>query len=258
MHIWIIRAIMLFAAVFGGAFFFVIVFQCWPISNWWDLDPSHKHCINPSVVIALTYGVSALNVVADWTLGLLPIFIVKDLQMSSRQKRLVAVILSIAAIGSTATIVRLPYIGSLKESFDGWNGDFLYNTVGVAIWTTVEVGIGVTAGCLATLRPLIRIAFDKLGVSSSGNRKYRPSGQPNSRSRMTPSHRLDEFAPGHGHTITTITGNRVETARKTSRSRSSSQEQLASPSNKIMKQFVVEYDDEISIEAERRTTLSPK
>ncbi|KAF2167879.1 hypothetical protein M409DRAFT_53830 [Zasmidium cellare ATCC 36951] len=245
LHIWIIRLVMLFAAVFGGAFFFVIVFQCWPISNWWDLDPSHKNCINPDIVIGLTYGISALNVVADWTLGLLPIFIVRGLQMSTRQKRLVAIILSFAAIGSTATIVRLPYIGSLSESFDGWNGDFLYNTVGVAIWTTVEVGVGITAGCLATLRPLIRMAFDRLGVGSSSNRKYRPSGgQPHSRSRMTPSHRLDEFAPGHGHTITTITGNRGETVGKTSRSRSSSQEQLASPSGKIMKQFVVEYDDD--------------
>lgn len=125
------------------------------------------------------------------------------------------------------------------------------DTVGVAIWTTVEVGIGVTAGCLATLRPLIRMAFDKLGVGSSSNRKYRPSGQPHSRSRMTPSHRLDEFAPGHGHTITTITGNRGEPMGKTSRSRSSSQEQLASPSNKIMKQFVVEYEDDFGMGIEK-------
>lgn len=125
MHVMIIWAIMILASVFGGAFFFVIVFQCWPISDWWDLNPAHKNCINPDIIIGLTYGVSALNVIADWTLGILPIFIVKDLQMSHRQKRLVSVILAFAALGSTATIVRLPYIISLKESFLGWNGDFL-------------------------------------------------------------------------------------------------------------------------------------
>lgn len=38
---------------------------------------------------------------------------------------------------------------------------------------------------------------------------------------------------------------------KESRSRSSSQEQLASPSNKIMKQFVVEYEDDLSMDVER-------
>lgn len=124
-HIWIVRLVMILAAVFGFAFFFVIVFQCWPISDWWSLDPNQKHCIKPEIVVGLTYGVSGLNVIADWTLGILPAFIVKDLQMSTRQKRLVAVILSFAAIGSSATIVRLPYVGSLSQSFDGSNGDFL-------------------------------------------------------------------------------------------------------------------------------------
>ncbi|KAF2210361.1 hypothetical protein CERZMDRAFT_28819, partial [Cercospora zeae-maydis SCOH1-5] len=155
-HICIIRMVMLLGLVFGVAFTFVIIFQCWPISDWWSLDPRQKHCIKPEVVVGLTYGVSGLNVIADWTLGILPAFIVKDLQMSTRQKRLVAVILSFAAIGSSATIVRLPYVGSLIESFDGWEGDFLFNTVGVAIWTTVEIGVGITAGCMATLRPLFR------------------------------------------------------------------------------------------------------
>ena len=117
--------IMILAAVFGFAFLFVIIFQCWPISDWWSLDPTQKHCIKPDIVIGLTYGVSGLNVIADWTLGILPAFIVKDLQMSVRQKRLVAIILSFAAVGSTATIVRLPYVGSLAQSFDGSNGDFL-------------------------------------------------------------------------------------------------------------------------------------
>ncbi|EME41951.1 hypothetical protein DOTSEDRAFT_135077 [Dothistroma septosporum NZE10] len=264
-HMWIIRMVIILSAVFGGGFFFVIVFQCWPISNWWDLDPSHKNCINPDIVIGLTYGVSALNIIADWTLGLLPIFIVRSLQMSTRQKRLVAVILSFAAIGSTATIVRLPYIGSLKQSFDGRNGDFLFKTVGVAIWTTVEIGVGITAGCAATLRPLLRMAVDRLGIGSSHSRKYQSSAQTHSRSRIAPgSHPLDEFAPGHGVTITTITGNQGKVDRI--RSSSSSQEPLASPDHKITKHFVIEYDDEVSEDAHQdsresrdwRSTMSPR
>lgn len=116
---------MILSAILGFAFSFVLVFQCWPVSDWWSLDPTQKHCINPTVVIGLTYAVSGLNVIADWSLGILPIFVVKDLQMSTRQKKMVSGILAFAAIGSTATIVRLPYIGSLEESFDGSDGDFL-------------------------------------------------------------------------------------------------------------------------------------
>ena len=262
-HIWIVRMVMVLAAVFGFAFFFVLVFQCWPISDWWSLDINQKHCIKPDIVVGLTYGVSGLNVIADWTLGILPAFVVKDLQMSVRQKRLVAVILSFAAIGSSATIVRLPYVGSLKESFKGSEGDFLckyshtllnlniadspaVDTVGVAIWTTVEIGIGITAGCMATLRPLIRLAFEKLGVgSSNGARRSGPLPHSQSRGRATP---LDDFvmvSPKHGRTITTITGNDREDSGSARRSDSSSRERLAGHDvpDKITRMFVVEYDD---------------
>jgi hypothetical protein len=53
-------------------------------------------------------------------------------------------------IGSTATIVRIPYIKQLAQD------DFLYSTTDVAIWSTVEPGIGITAAAMATLRPLFR------------------------------------------------------------------------------------------------------
>jgi len=38
-------------------------------------------------------------------------------------------------------------------------GDFLYSTMDVAIWSTVEVGIGIVASAAATLRPLFRVFF---------------------------------------------------------------------------------------------------
>jgi hypothetical protein len=38
----------------------------------------------------------------------------------------------------------------------------------VAIWSTVEPGIGITASCVATLRPLVRKLKWNLGIGSSG------------------------------------------------------------------------------------------
>ncbi|KFY31853.1 hypothetical protein V493_00737 [Pseudogymnoascus sp. VKM F-4281 (FW-2241)] len=37
--------------------------------------------------------------------------------------------------------------------------DFLYSTMDVAIWSTVEVGIGIVASAAATLRPIFRAFF---------------------------------------------------------------------------------------------------
>jgi hypothetical protein len=42
--------------------------------------------------------------------------------------------------------------------------DFLYDTVDVAIWSSVEQGLAITAGCLATLQPLVKFIAFKLGL----------------------------------------------------------------------------------------------
>lgn len=68
--------------------------------------------------------------------------------------------------GSTATIVRIPYLKQLALS------DFLYSTTDVAIWSTVEPGIGITAAAMACLRPLFRtfLSRSRLFGSSSAKR----------------------------------------------------------------------------------------
>lgn len=124
-HIWIIRIVMAASIVCGAAFAIIILLQCTPIETWWTLDPDDGKCLRWTYMGALAYTISGLNVIADWVFGILPIFIVKGLAMSRRQKVLVACILAFAAVGSTATIVRLPFISSLKQSYLGRNGDFL-------------------------------------------------------------------------------------------------------------------------------------
>lgn len=122
---------------------------------------------------------------------------------------------------------------------------FPVNTVGVAIWTTVEIGVGITAGCMATLRPLFRMALEKMGVASSSGGKRSGATPGPSRGRATP---LDDFvmvSPKHGRTITTITGNDRERHESERSSGSSSRERLSRPlPDKITKNFVVEYDED--------------
>jgi hypothetical protein len=98
-HIWIIRTIMIIAAFLGTAYTFLVIFQCSPISVWWDLDPDHNGtCLSASLVVIFTYVVSGLNSFADWTFGILPIFIVKDLQMKKRAKVIVSGVIGLAAM----------------------------------------------------------------------------------------------------------------------------------------------------------------
>ncbi|KAG9945081.1 integral membrane protein, partial [Aureobasidium melanogenum] len=163
-HIWIIRWIMIFNVLFGVPYCLLITFQCKPVSFWWDLNPDHHgKCISPKVIVINTYIISVLNSVADWTFGILPFFIVRKLQMKRQTKIMVASILGFAALGSTATIVRTPFVHTLAD----FKGEFLYNNADVAIWTTVELGIGCTAANAACLRPLLSRFRAHFGVPST-------------------------------------------------------------------------------------------
>jgi hypothetical protein len=76
--------------------------------------------------------------------------------------------------GSTATIIRIPYLSQLMDT-----KDFLFATVDVAIWSTVEPGIGITCAALACCRPLVRnfLSRSRLWGSSTGH--IRGTSRPN-------------------------------------------------------------------------------
>lgn len=157
--------------LFSIFYFFVVVFQCSPVQFFWTQYEGVKgKCVNPRIITGSTYAHSALSASADWTLGTIPIFLVWDLAMNPRTKVSVALILALGALGSTATIVRIPYIKQLAQD------DFLYSTTDVAIWSTVEPGIGITAAAMATLRPLFRtfLSRSKLFGASSRSQNIHP------------------------------------------------------------------------------------
>lgn len=87
---------MLGAMIFGIIYLFLTIFQCQPISGWWTIPK--QGCFKPNVVLGTMYTASIVNAVGDWTFGLLPIFIVRELNMSLRTKIAVSCILGFAAM----------------------------------------------------------------------------------------------------------------------------------------------------------------
>lgn len=45
--------------------------------------------------------------------------------------------------------------------------DFLWDSIPIAIWSTVEQCLAITAGCLATLQPLVKKIRSKLGMTTT-------------------------------------------------------------------------------------------
>ncbi|KAL2210664.1 hypothetical protein CC79DRAFT_1366047 [Sarocladium strictum] len=160
--IWTVTGI---TEVYSLFFFLLFVLQCRPTALFWlryTASPPEGHCLDATVVSNAFYGYSAISCLTDWTYALLPIFLVWNLQMNRSTKISVIVILAAGVIASSATIVRFPYLNTLTDI-----DDFLYSTSDVAIWSTVETGIGITAAAVATLRPLLRAIFT--GSSAPGH-----------------------------------------------------------------------------------------
>ncbi|KAF1974362.1 hypothetical protein BU23DRAFT_434037, partial [Bimuria novae-zelandiae CBS 107.79] len=160
LHIWIIRAAMFISIVAGAAFFFVTLFQCNPISYFWNTSTQDGTCVNIEVIIALAYLYSVFSIISDFIFAILPAFLVMTLQLKRSTKVALIPLLAMGCIASAAVVARVPYMKTFRSK------DFLWETTDIAIWSTVEQGLAITAGSLATIRPLLNLVLARLGISS--------------------------------------------------------------------------------------------
>ncbi|KAI1844954.1 hypothetical protein JX266_008970 [Neoarthrinium moseri] len=153
--IWAVLAVVLAFNIF---YFLIALLQCRPIGYFWlRVLPTTPRgtCVSEEVATGSTYAASAVNAFADWVLGLLPVALVWNLELSRRSKISIAAILGLGVIASSATLIRIPYVWQLTH-----DADFLYVFTDFLIWSTVENGLGLIASSIATLRPLFRKPVD--------------------------------------------------------------------------------------------------
>ncbi|RAH57712.1 cation-transporting ATPase 4 [Aspergillus piperis CBS 112811] len=147
-------------------FWFFMLFQCHPVSKFWERT-GPGNCMSTDTLIRVAYVYSGICAVCDFALGLLPIDLVRQLQTTLKTKIALGATLSLGCVASTAVILRIPCLHFYKDI------DFLYSTFSIDIWSFIEVGLGITAGSLVTLRPLFRAVLgdppDRKGKKSRGS-----------------------------------------------------------------------------------------
>lgn len=93
---------MVLTVLAGLVFMFLMLLQCKPLPYFWTraaMDPSIEgHCISMNIIITMTYVYSAFAALCDFTVGILPIFIVRKLHMKKEAKLAVVGILSMACM----------------------------------------------------------------------------------------------------------------------------------------------------------------
>ncbi|KAF4154112.1 hypothetical protein CNMCM8927_001751 [Aspergillus lentulus] len=150
-------------ATVGLAFWLILTLQCDPVREFWQRT-GRGHCIDTQYVLDIAYLYSATACLCDFTLGLFPVYLLRHLHTSRRTKWAIRVILSMGCIAGAAVAARIPYLPDYKHP------DFLYATTGIAISSNIEAGLGIMAGSLITLRPLMRWLRD---VSHRGIQHFR-------------------------------------------------------------------------------------
>jgi hypothetical protein len=106
-HRWIIQVVVCTSVLTGCIFGLLTAFECAPVRYFWGraLGETGK-CISMDVIMALTYVMSAIFAVCDFTFALLPVFLIKGLNMSRNSKIALIPILSMACM----YVIPLPLI----------------------------------------------------------------------------------------------------------------------------------------------------
>lgn len=169
------------AVLVGIAYFFVTLLQCWPVDFFWTRmqGATNGKCISIDVIIGMSYLYGAVAAATDVGFGVLVGVLIWNLKVNRKTKILMAPLLGMACIASYAAFVRMPYVKNFRSS------DFLYSTVDISLWSTVEVGISIFASNLATLRPLVQHVGDKARSMTSRVRGQTKGSSPDQ------SHRND-------------------------------------------------------------------
>ena len=84
-------------STFGLAYFLIDLLQCRPVSKFWD-HTKPGACYGPQVVVDATYASSAISIVADLILVIIPVFVVRKLSITGREKIAAVCILAMGTL----------------------------------------------------------------------------------------------------------------------------------------------------------------
>ncbi|KAK8001749.1 hypothetical protein PG991_013971 [Apiospora marii] len=116
-HAWTARAITVLTTGSCGAFILVTMFQCTPISAFWEEVPGvgQSSCIHGRVIRDLAYIFSAGTLLIDLTLVVLPLVIVWKLKMSLKTKFGLSFLIFSGLVASVGVAVRFAYLDDLTQ-----------------------------------------------------------------------------------------------------------------------------------------------
>lgn len=164
----------IFDILFGLVFILTGIFQCRPISYYWNSwDGEHEgKCVD---INALAWANAGISILLDaWMLGL-PMSQVIYLNLHWKKKVGVALMFIVGTFVTVVSILRLQSLLHFAKSTNP-----TWDNVPVSQWSTVEINVGIICVCMPSIRLLLVRLFPKVfGTTMHSTHGYHRSNSHN-------------------------------------------------------------------------------
>ncbi|MCJ1246110.1 hypothetical protein MMC30_003315 [Trapelia coarctata] len=142
------NSVLTFVMLWSIAFFFVTLFQAWPISyNWTGIGTPIQYDIMYDVC-------AATDILSDLLTLCLPIPMIRSLQLSTRRKWILSSVFGLGGFCVVSSAIRLYYLTVISNPAEAT--DLTYQTADILIWSAIEPCTSIICACLPTLGPLFK------------------------------------------------------------------------------------------------------
>ncbi|KAK2033733.1 hypothetical protein LX32DRAFT_702450 [Colletotrichum zoysiae] len=145
-------------------FTFLVMFQCLPVQAIWDRSIDGR-CLNTSII---SYTGSAITIVEDIVLIIIPIPELLKLQLKPRKKLALIFMFCLGLFATITSIIRLQYLVLFSHTYDP-----TWDNSSVVVWSSIEVNVAILCGSFPALLPLLKKIGNHLNGSTTTPQSYK-------------------------------------------------------------------------------------
>lgn len=143
----------------------IVPLECIPLRKMWDFSGTVPgHCIDTATfyysesctftrvvnILLTTLVTSAFHILMDLWILFLPYKIIFSIPRSTREKFGVYAVFGLGAFTTICAVIRFHFLVVTLNSKDPY-----YDSLGVNVWSIIEVNVGIICASMPTLRPLL-------------------------------------------------------------------------------------------------------
>ncbi|KAL8871365.1 MAG: hypothetical protein Q9174_002784 [Haloplaca sp. 1 TL-2023] len=152
---------------------------CQPLHAYWDVGVEGK-CFSTSQVMIMVAAQGGFSVLSDLILATMPLFFLRNLQISLRTKLLLCVLMGAGYITAGCSLVRTVLSDRVL------NHDLSWAILTNAVWRAVEVNLGIICANAPIARPLYLYCKGRLPLLQDPSASYNRSETGRSHMRLWP------------------------------------------------------------------------